>query len=86
MCLAFVSPDAGSQGRVTSLYGNELRRYTSLRAHKTGAVLQLLASEKGIVVLGSNYLHMASRSGPPLWHLEYAYLQLPTNLYLRSPE
>lgn len=59
---------------MTSFYGNELRRYTSLKAHKTGAVHQLLVSDKGIVSLGSNYVHMSSRSGPPLWHLEYVFL------------
>ena len=57
---------------MTSFYGTELRRYTSLKAHKTGTVQQLLVSDKGIVALGSNYVHMSSRSGPTLWHLEYA--------------
>ena len=59
---------------MTSFYGTELRRYTSLKAHKTGMVRQLLVSEKGIIALGANYLHMSSRSGPPLWHLEYVGL------------
>lgn len=59
---------------MTSFYGNELRRYTSLKAHKTGAVHQLLVSDKGIVSLGSNYVHMSSRTGPPLWHLEYVFV------------
>lgn len=66
------------QGRVTSFYGNELRRYTSLKAHKTGAVHQLLVNEKGVIALGSNYIHMANRTGPPIWHLEYGALPVLT--------
>lgn len=71
-CRPSALSDNGIQGRVTSFYGTELRRYTSLKAHKTGAVHQLLVSDKGIVALGSNYVHMSSRTGPTLWHLEYA--------------
>ncbi|GJC81232.1 PAN2-PAN3 deadenylation complex catalytic subunit PAN2 [Colletotrichum liriopes] len=58
-------------GRVTSFYGSELQRYTSFKAHTTpdGPVRQILVNDKGVVVLGSRDIHMASRKGPPIWHI-----------------
>ncbi|KAF9875948.1 pab-dependent poly -specific ribonuclease subunit [Colletotrichum karsti] len=60
-------------GRVTSFYGSELQRYTSFKAHTTpdGPVRQILVNDKGVVVLGSKDIHMASRKGPPIWHVRH---------------
>ncbi|CCF38705.1 PAB-dependent poly(A)-specific ribonuclease subunit PAN2 [Colletotrichum higginsianum] len=60
-------------GRVTSFYGSELQRYTSFKAHTTpdGPVRQILVNDKGVVVLGSRDIHMASRKGPPIWHIRH---------------
>ncbi|TEA13362.1 PAN2-PAN3 deadenylation complex catalytic subunit PAN2 [Colletotrichum sidae] len=60
-------------GRVTSFYGRELQRYTSFKAHTTpdGPVRQILVNDKGVIVLGSRDVHMASRKGPPIWHIRH---------------
>ncbi|KPM42869.1 PAB-dependent poly(A)-specific ribonuclease subunit PAN2 [Neonectria ditissima] len=60
-------------GRVTSFYGTELQRYTSLKAHLSsdGPVRQILINEKGIVALGSKDVHMSLRRGPPIWHIRH---------------
>ncbi|OLN95998.1 PAB-dependent poly(A)-specific ribonuclease subunit PAN2 [Colletotrichum chlorophyti] len=60
-------------GRVTSFYGSELQRYTSFKVHSTpdGPVRQILVNDKGVVVLGSRDIHMASRKGPPIWHIRH---------------
>ncbi|KAK7414478.1 poly(A)-specific ribonuclease [Neonectria punicea] len=60
-------------GRVTSFYGTELQRYTSLKAHLSsdGPVRQILVNEKGVVALGSKDVHMAIRRGPPIWHIRH---------------
>lgn len=69
-CPKLSEPDQ-LQGRVTSFYGSELQRYTSFKARTTtdGPVRQILVNDKGVVVLGSRDIHMASRKGPPIWHI-----------------
>ncbi|RDL37203.1 PAB-dependent poly(A)-specific ribonuclease subunit PAN2 [Venustampulla echinocandica] len=57
-------------GRVSSFYGTDLTRYTSFRAGE-GAVRQLLFHEKGIIALCPRSVHMATRRGPPLWHIQH---------------
>lgn len=60
---------AGNEfGRVTSFYGTELQQYTSFRAGD-GPVRQLLLHEKGVIALCSRSIHMATRRGPPIWHI-----------------
>lgn len=69
------------QGRITSFYGPDLTRYTSLRAHPAveGPVLQFLFHEKGVISLASNSVHLCSRRGLTQWHISYVkkpfYLQ-----------
>jgi PAB-dependent poly(A)-specific ribonuclease subunit 2 len=62
-------------GRVTSFYSTDLARYTSFMCHSSkeagGAVRQILVNTKGIVVLSSRTLHMASRKGLTMWTLEH---------------
>ncbi|RBR26581.1 uncharacterized protein FIESC28_00578 [Fusarium coffeatum] len=60
-------------GRVTSFYGTNLERYTSLKAHTSaeGPVRQILVNDKGVVALGPQDLHMAIRRGPPIWHIKH---------------
>ncbi|KAH6605888.1 hypothetical protein Trco_005041 [Trichoderma cornu-damae] len=60
-------------GRVTSFLSNELQRYTSFKAHQAadGPVRQILVNDRGVVVLGSKDVHMASRRGPPIWHIRH---------------
>ncbi|RFU79465.1 pab-dependent polya-specific ribonuclease subunit pan2 [Trichoderma arundinaceum] len=60
-------------GRVTSFLSTELQRYTSFKAHQAtdGPVRQILVNDKGVVVLGSKDVHMASRRGPPIWHIRH---------------
>ncbi|KAM0265662.1 hypothetical protein ACHAQJ_000096 [Trichoderma viride] len=60
-------------GRVTSFLSTELQRYTSFKAHQAadGPVRQILVNDKGVVVLGSKDVHMASRRGPPMWHIRH---------------
>ncbi|KAF6826197.1 pab-dependent poly -specific ribonuclease subunit [Colletotrichum musicola] len=60
-------------GRATSFYGSELQRYTSFKAQMTtdGPVRQILVNDKGVVVLGSRDIHMASRRGPSIWHIRH---------------
>ncbi|KAF2149383.1 cysteine proteinase [Myriangium duriaei CBS 260.36] len=58
-------------GRVTSLYGSELQKYTSYRGHPTseGPVKQLLICDKGIISVSAKSVHLASRRGLTQWHL-----------------
>lgn len=62
------------QGRVLSLYGTELQRYTSFRIHPStdGPVRQLLFHDKGVIALGPRTVHMAMRRGLPIWNIRYA--------------
>ncbi|KAK2761711.1 poly(A)-specific ribonuclease [Arachnomyces sp. PD_36] len=60
-------------GRVTSFYGPELQRYTSVRAHPVaeGAVRQLLFHERGVISISSKSIHLTSRRGLTQWHLSH---------------
>ena len=62
-----------SQGRVTSFYGPELQRYTSVRAHPVsdGMVRQILFHERGVISLSSKSVHMITRRGLTQWHLAH---------------
>lgn len=60
------------QGRVTSFYGRDLQRYTSVKAHTNeGEVKQLLIHEKGIISLASRSVHLITRRGLTQWHLTH---------------
>lgn len=60
-------------GRVTSFYSSELVVYTSFRAHTShdGKVYQLLFTDKGVIALGARSVHMALRTGSPIWHIRH---------------
>lgn len=60
-------------GRVTSFYGTELQRHTSFKIHPSsdGPVRQLLFHDKGVIALGAKSVHMATRRGPPIWHIDH---------------
>ncbi|KAL2003678.1 hypothetical protein VTN02DRAFT_2828 [Thermoascus thermophilus] len=65
---------AGNEyGRVTSFYGPELQRYTSVRAHPVteGPVRQILFHDKGVISLSSKSVHMSSRRGLTQWHVTH---------------
>ena len=59
-------------GRVTSFNGPELRRYVSYRGHRAGdgPVKQFLFHEKGIISIAPTSVHLSSRRGLPIWHIE----------------
>ncbi|CAG8983942.1 hypothetical protein HYALB_00006910 [Hymenoscyphus albidus] len=62
---------AGNEfGRVSNFYGTELTRYTSFKAGD-GPVRQLLVHDKGVIALCTQSVHMATRRGPPLWHITH---------------
>ncbi|GAO46990.1 hypothetical protein G7K_1204-t1 [Saitoella complicata NRRL Y-17804] len=52
-------------GRLFSLYGPELRKYTSFKAH-SGPVKQLLSNERGIISVGDT-IRMTNRRGMARW-------------------
>lgn len=62
---------AGTEfGRISSFFGPDLARYTSLRAHPgEGPVRQILPTDRGVLSLASRSLHLASRRGLTRWHL-----------------
>lgn len=62
-----------SQGRVTSLYGPSLERYTSYRGHATsdGPVKQFLFTDKGVLSISRQSVHYSHRRGLTQWHLTY---------------
>ncbi|PHH51042.1 PAB-dependent poly(A)-specific ribonuclease subunit PAN2 [Ceratocystis fimbriata CBS 114723] len=62
-----------SNGRVTSFFGSELRRYSSYLIHPSieGPVRQLLINDKGVLSLGAKTLHFAQRGGLPIWNLRH---------------
>ncbi|OJJ64487.1 hypothetical protein ASPSYDRAFT_84494 [Aspergillus sydowii CBS 593.65] len=65
---------AGNEyGRVTSFYGPELQRYTSVRAHPVteGPVRQILFHERGVISLSSKSVHMITRRGLTQWHVTH---------------
>lgn len=61
------------KGRITSFYGPELQRYTSVRAHpeSEGIVRQFLFHEKGVLSLSSRSVHMVTRRGLTQWHVTH---------------
>lgn len=65
------------QGRVTSYYGQQLEKYTSLKAHPDveGPVQEFLFSENGVFSLASGSVHFMIRRGLTQWHLESAPCQ-----------
>lgn len=72
------------QGRVTSFYGPELQKYTSIQAHpeNEGPVKQLLFHERGIISVAPKSVHLSSRRGLTQWHIAYGYLLLAINCNL----
>ncbi|CEL05425.1 Putative PAB-dependent poly(A)-specific ribonuclease subunit pan2 [Aspergillus calidoustus] len=65
---------AGNEyGRITSFYGSELQRYTSVRAHPVadGPVRQILFHERGVISLSSKSVHMITRRGLSQWHVTH---------------
>ncbi|KAG0161119.1 hypothetical protein PDIDSM_8652 [Penicillium digitatum] len=60
-------------GRVSSFYGPELQRYTSVRAHPVseGSVRQIIFHERGVISLSSKSVHMITRRGLTQWHLTH---------------
>ncbi|PWY70997.1 hypothetical protein BO70DRAFT_321589 [Aspergillus heteromorphus CBS 117.55] len=65
---------AGNEyGRITSFYGPELQRYTSVRAHPAseGAVRQILFHDRGVISLSSKSVHMITRRGLTQWHITH---------------
>ncbi|EQL29647.1 poly(A)-specific ribonuclease [Blastomyces gilchristii] len=64
-------------GRVTSFYGPELQRYTSVKAHPAseGPVRQLLFHEKGVLSVSSKSVHLTSRRGLTIWHLSHEEME-----------
>lgn len=62
---------------MTSFYGPELQRYTSVRAHPAseGPVRQLLFHEKGVISISSKSVHLISRRGLTQWHLSQPEMQ-----------
>jgi PAB-dependent poly(A)-specific ribonuclease subunit 2 len=56
-------------GRVVSFYGRDLQRYTSYKVHHGDPVKQILFHDKGVISLSARAIHMALRTGPPVWHL-----------------
>ncbi|KKK14706.1 hypothetical protein P175DRAFT_0449923 [Aspergillus ochraceoroseus IBT 24754] len=60
-------------GRITSFYGPELQRYTSVRAHPAseGPVRQILFHERGVISLSLNSVHMITRRGLTQWHINH---------------
>ncbi|PGH11073.1 PAB-dependent poly(A)-specific ribonuclease subunit PAN2 [Helicocarpus griseus UAMH5409] len=64
-------------GRVTSFYGPELQRYTSVRAHPAseGPVRQLLFHDRGVISVSAKSVHLTSRRGLTIWHLSHAEME-----------
>ncbi|PKY03306.1 putative PAB-dependent poly(A)-specific ribonuclease subunit [Aspergillus campestris IBT 28561] len=60
-------------GRITSFYGPELQRYTSIRAHPVseGMVRQILFHDRGVISLSSKSIHMITRRGLTQWHITH---------------
>ncbi|KAL9037628.1 MAG: hypothetical protein Q9180_003610 [Flavoplaca navasiana] len=58
-------------GRITSYYGSDLQKYTSVQAHpvQEGRVAQLLFHERGVISLASRSIHLVSRRGLTQWHI-----------------
>lgn len=58
-------------GRVSGFWGANLAPYTAFKAGD-GPVRQLLFHDRGVIALSAYSVHMASRRGPPIWHIVYA--------------
>ncbi|KAJ5661938.1 uncharacterized protein N7477_009554 [Penicillium maclennaniae] len=58
-------------GRISSFYGPDLQRYTSVRAHPAseGVVRQIIFHDRGVISLSSKSVHMITRRGLTQWHL-----------------
>ena len=77
------------QGRIVSFYGQELQKYTSVRAHSSNSprstndatVRQILFCNKGVVSVSSRSVHLSSRRGLTQWHIA---LESMTNLCCMS--
>ncbi|KAL2021290.1 hypothetical protein VTK56DRAFT_7369 [Thermocarpiscus australiensis] len=61
------------RGRVMSLYGRDLQRYTAFKIQppSEGPVRQFLFHDKGVIALGTRCVHMAMRRGPALWNIRH---------------
>ncbi|KXX75827.1 PAB-dependent poly(A)-specific ribonuclease subunit PAN2 [Madurella mycetomatis] len=61
------------RGRVVSLYGRDLQRYTAFKIQppSEGPVRQFLFHDKGVIALGTRSIHMAMRRGPALWNIRH---------------
>ncbi|KAH8684695.1 PAB-dependent poly(A)-specific ribonuclease subunit PAN2 [Tricladium varicosporioides] len=57
-------------GRVSSFYSTDLSRYTSFKAGD-GPVRQIIFHDKGVIALCTRSVHMATRRGPPIWHITH---------------
>ena len=62
---------------MTSFYGPELQRYTSVRAHLSaeGPVRQFLFHEKGVISLSSRSVHFITRRGLTQWHITHPEME-----------
>ncbi|KAF7719834.1 PAN2-PAN3 deadenylation complex catalytic subunit PAN2 [Penicillium ucsense] len=60
-------------GRVSSFYGPDLQRYTSVRAHPVsdGGVRQIIFHQRGVLSLSSKSVHMITRRGLTQWHVTH---------------
>jgi len=56
-------------GVVTSYYSDELRKYTSFRAHQE-LVQQILPIDRGIISISANSIKMTHRRGIPKWSID----------------
>ncbi|KAG4305310.1 hypothetical protein PORY_001480 [Pneumocystis oryctolagi] len=56
------------KGRLTSYFGPELRRYTSVKAH-TSPICSLISNERGIISLSSQNIRLTNRRGLSQWSL-----------------
>lgn len=62
---------------MTSYCGNELRKYTSYRAHASAvnptdnAVRQMLVNDRGVVSLSARGLHFSIRRGLSQWNIQF---------------
>lgn len=59
-------------GHVSSYYGSQLEKYTSLQAHlvSEGHVEQFLFNERGVISLASRSVHFMNRRCLTQWHIE----------------
>ncbi|GJP95959.1 poly(A)-specific ribonuclease [Aspergillus niger] len=59
-------------GRITSFFGPELQRYTSVRAHPaTEPVRQIIFHDRGVISLSPKSVHMITRRGLTQWHIAH---------------